>query len=93
MSLVIMGALKGYNDKMRKFCAKNSYEFAIIPHNLRNKFLSLDISVSKAAKSFIFDKYNSWLANEVLKQLRARKVATDVKVFPKISIIKSLHAK
>ena len=78
---------------MRKFCATNSCEIVIIPHNLTNKFQPLDISVKKAGKSFISDKYNSWLANEVSKQLRAQKAAADVKVSLKLSVIRSLHAK
>ena len=92
--LVIMDTFKGPdNDEMRKFCAKNSCEIFIIPHNLTNKFQPLDISVKKAGKSFISDKYNSWLANEVSKQLRAQKAAADVKVSLKLSVIRSLHAK
>ena len=92
--LVIMDTFKGPdNDEMRKFCAKNSCEIVIIPHNLTNKFKPLDISVKKAGKSFISDKYNSWLANEVSKQLRAQKAAADVKVSLKLSVIRSLHAK
>ena len=94
MSLVIMDTFKGQdNDKMRKFCAKNSRESVIIPNNLTNKFQPLDISVNKAAKSFISDKYNSWLANEVSKQLRAGKTAADVKISLELSVIKPLHAK
>ena len=68
VSFVIMDTFKGQdNDRMRKFCAKNSCEIAIVPHNLTNEFQPLDISAKKAAKSFVFDKYNSWLANEVSK--------------------------
>ena len=47
------------NDEIRKFCAKNSCEIVIIPHNLTNKFQPLDINVNKAAKSFVSPKYNS----------------------------------
>ena len=61
--------------------------------NLTNKFQPLDISVSKTAKSFISDKYDSCLANEVSKQLRTGKAATDVKVSLKLSVIKPLHVK
>ena len=78
---------------MGKFCAESSFEIVIISHNLTNKFQSLDISANKAAKSFISDKYNAWLANEVLKQLRAEKAAADVKVSLKLSVIKPLHRK
>ena len=72
---------------MRKFCAKTSCEIVIIPQNLTNKFQPLDISVNKAAKSFISDKYNFWLANKMSKQLTARNVATDVKVSLKLPVI------
>ena len=80
MSLVIMDTFKGQdNDEMRKFCAKKSLEI-VIPHNLTNKFQPLEISVNKTGKSFTSDKYNSWLANEVSKQLRAGKAAANFNV-------------
>ena len=47
----------------------------------------------KAAKSFISDKYNPWLTDEVSKQLRAGKAFVNVKVSLKLSAIKPLHAK
>ena len=45
------------------------------------------------ANSFISDKHNSWLANEMSKQLRSGKAAADVKVSLKLTVIKPLHAK
>ena len=94
MSLVIIDTFIGEDDdEMRKFCVKNSCEMVIIPHNLTNKFQTLDISVNKAAESFIFDKYNSWLTSEVSKQLRAGKAAEDVNVSLKLSVIKPRDAK
>ena len=48
--------------------------------------------MNKAVKSFLSDKYNSWLANEVSKHLRAGKAAVDVKVSLKLSAIKPPHA-
>ena len=60
MSLVMMDTFKRQdNDEIRKFCAKNSCEIVIIPHNLTNKFQPLDINVNKTAKSFVSHKYNS----------------------------------
>ena len=78
---------------MRKFFVKNYFKIVIIPHNLTNKFQPLDISVSKATKPFISDKYNFWLTNEVPQQFRAGKTAGNVKVCLKLSVIKPLHAK
>ena len=68
-------------------------EIVIVPHNLTNKFQPLDINTNKTGKSFIFDKYNSWLANEVSKQLGAGRTAANVKVSLKLSAIKPLHVK
>ena len=36
-----------------KLCAENNYVVMIVPHNLTNKFLPLDLSVNMAANSFI----------------------------------------
>ena len=84
--LVIMDILKGQdNDEMRKFRAKNFFEIVIFSHKLRNKIQPLDISVNKTVKFFISDKYNSWLTNEVSKQLKDGKAAADVKVSLKVS--------
>ena len=89
MLLVIMDTFKGQdNNKMRKFYTKNSCEIFIIPHNLTSKFQPLDISVNKVINSFISDNYNSWLANEVSKQLKAEKAAANVKVSLKLSVFK-----
>ena len=94
MSPVITDTFKGQeNDEMRKFCAKSSCEIVIISHNLTNKLQPLDLSVNKVANSFISNKYNPCLVNEVSKQLRAEKAAADVKVSLKLSAIKPLHEK
>ena len=94
MSLVILDTFKGQsNDEMRKFCSENFCEIVIVPHKLTNKFQLLYISFNKATKSFISDKYNSWLANEGPKQLRAENAAADVKFFLKLSAFKPLHVK
>ena len=47
MSLVIMGRFKGQYNKILKFS-----------HNLANKFQPVGISVNKADKSFISERYN-----------------------------------
>ena len=46
-----------------KLCAENNYVVMIVPHNLTNKFLPLDLSVNMAANSFIQNKYNDWFAD------------------------------
>ena len=60
---------------------------------LTNKFQPLGISVNKTGRSFTSDKYNSWLVNEVSKQLTAGKAAANFNVFLKLPVIKPLHVK
>ena len=65
----------------------------IVIHNLTNKFQPLDVSVNKAAKSFIQNKYNDWFADQVFTQLQNGKDPTDVKISSKLSDLKSIHAR
>ena len=57
------------NDTLKKLCAENNWDVVIVPHNLTNKFQSLDLSVNKAAKSSIENKYNDWFADQVFTKL------------------------
>ena len=66
MLLVIMDTFKGQdNDKLRKLFMSNNCEVAIVPHNLTNKFQPLNLSVNKATKAFISEKYNTWMTNKI----------------------------
>ena len=65
----------------------------IVPHNLTNKFQLLDLSVYKAAKSFIQSKYNDWFADQVFTELQNGKYPTDVKISSKLSDLKPTHAR
>ena len=68
MSLVIMDTFKGQdNDELRKLCMSNNCEVVIVPHKLTNKFQPLDLSINKATKAFISEKYNTWMTNEISK--------------------------
>ena len=83
MSLVIMNTSKGQDNEVPKeLCAKKFCEDVIIPHNLTNKFLplSFDVSVNKAAKTFISEKYNTWMANEVSHQINREISLCDVQI-------------
>ena len=94
MSLVIMDTFKGQdNDELRKLCMSNNCEVVIVPHNLTNKFQPLDLSVNKAAKAFISEKYNTWMTNEISKQIKRGIAPPGVKVSLHLSVIKPLRAK
>ena len=65
----------------------------IVPHNLTNNFQPLDLSVNKAAKSFIQNKYNDWFPDQVFTQLQNGKDSTDAKISSKLSDMKSIYAR
>ena len=93
-SLIIMDTFKGQdNDTLKKLCAENNCDVVIIPHNLTNKFQPLDLSVNKAAKSFIQNKYNDWLADQIFTQLQNGKDPTDVWISSKLSDLKPIHVR
>ena len=74
-------------------CAENNCDVVIVPHNLTNKFQPLDLSVNKAVKSFIQNKYNHQFADQVFTQLQNGKDPTDVKISFKLSDLKPIHAR
>ena len=76
---------------LKELCDGNLCKVVIVPHNLRNKFQPLDISVNKSAKAFISNKCNSWFSKQVFAQLVVATEPSKVKVSPKLSDIKPLH--
>ena len=94
MSLVLMDTFKSQDkDVLEELCAKNFCELVILPHNLTNKFQPLHISVSKADKYFISEKYNTWMVNEVSNQLKRGISPCDGNITLPLGIIKPLHSK
>ena len=89
-----MDTFKGQgNDTLKKLCAENNYDVMIIPHNPTNKFQPLELSVNKAAKSFIQNKYNGQFADQVFTQLQIGKDPTDVIISSKLSDSKPILAR
>ena len=87
-ALIIMDTFKGQeNDRLRKLCAESHCEVAIVPHNLTNKFQPLDISVNKAAMTFIQNVCNEWFSNAVTTQLNRGVDPTKVKITSKFQAI------
>ena len=81
-----MDTFKGQdNDILKKKCAENNCDVVIVPHNLTNKLQPLDLSINKAVKSFIQNKYNDWLLDDqVFTQLQNGKDLTDIKISTKL---------
>ena len=89
-----MDTFKGQdNDTLKKLCAENKCDVVIAPHKFANKFQPLDLSLNKAVKSFIQNKYNHWIADQVFMQLQNGKDPTDVKISSKLWDLKPIHAK
>ena len=53
---------------------------------------SLDVSVNKAVKSFLREKFSIWYGREVKKQLDSGKAANEVVVDMKLSLVKKASA-
>ena len=88
-----MDTFKGQdNDTLKDLCTENYCEVVIVPHNLTNKFQPLDISVNKAAKSFVQNIYNDWFSDQIAEQLKKGNDPKDIKISTKLSTLKPLHA-
>ena len=88
-ALIIADIFKGQdNDKLKKLGAENNCDVVIVPQNL--EFQPLDLSVNKATKSFIQNKYKDWFAYQVFTQLKNGKDPTDVRI---LSDLKAIHAR
>ena len=75
------------DDTLKKLCAENNCDVVIVPHNLTNKFQPLDLSVNKAAKLFIQNKYNDWLPDQVFtRSLKMEKILPMLKYHPNYRI-------
>ena len=95
MSLIIMDTFKGQgNDVILDLCEKHMCQVVIVPHNLTNKFQSLDITVNKPAKSFISNNYDEWFSRQVSQELEKGIQPADVKVsLVGLIELKVMHAK
>ena len=88
-----MDSFKGQdNDTLKLLLPENNCDVAIVPHNLTNKFQPLDLSVNRAVKLFIQNKYNDWFADQVFTQLQNGKYPTDGQILSKLSDLKPISA-
>ena len=88
-----MDTFKGQdNEAIKRLCDMNNCALVIVPHNLTNKFQSLDLTINQKAKKCVSNQFNAWYAERVSRQLLSGKTPGDVKVSLKISDLKPLHA-
>ena len=91
VALIIIITFEGQDsDVIANVCACNNCAVVTVPHNLKNKFQPLDITVNKAAKCFINETYNKRFAEQVANQLNEGQNPADVDVTLKLSEVKPL---
>lgn len=66
--------------------------FVHVPANMTQHFQPLDLTVNGPAKRFLKQKFETWYANEVSKQVRSGKSVYEIEVPLKLSILKPLQA-
>ena len=94
MALLIEDIFKRQdNAAVANLCVDNNCVEVILPHNLTNKFQSLDITVNKPGKCFISKTFSKWFVEQVVNVLNKDKNPADVCVTLKLSEVKLLHAK
>ena len=94
MSLIFMDTFKGRdNDVILGLCVKHRCQVLIVPHNLKNKFQPLDITVNKLAKSFISNKCNEWFSNQISQRPEKGIQPKDIKVSFGLIELKVMHSK
>ena len=65
----------------------------MVPGNTTDRLQPLDVSVNKPAKDFLREKFRTWYAEQVEKQLQAGVEATAVTVNMGMPVMKELGAK
>ena len=63
-----------------------------VPHNMKNCFQPLDLTVTRLCKSFLRDKTQIWHIEQVQAQISKRIAPESVSVDLKISILKPIHS-
>ena len=89
-----MDTFKGQdNDVILDLCEMHMCYVVIVPHNLSNKFQSLDIAINKLAKSFISHKYNEQFSKQFSQHFEKGIQPADVKLSLGLTELKVMHAK
>ena len=88
MTLLIEGIFKRQdNAAVANLCVDSNRVEVILPHNLTNKFQSLDITVNKPGKCFISKTFSKWFVQQVVNQLNKDKNPGDDAIIILIIII------
>ena len=64
-----------------------------VPANTTDRLQPLDVSINKPAKDLLRDKFRTWYAEQVEKQIRAGLEASAVTVNMTVAVVKEIEAK
>ena len=93
-ALLIMDNFSGQTtDAVLEKLEEKGIVLVMVPANTTDRLQPLDISVNKSAKDFLRDKFRTWYAEQVEKQLQAGVEATAVTVNMGMAVVKELGAK
>ena len=90
-ALAIFDVFRGQQtEDIASLLDKNNIFIVNVPANCTDRLQPMDISVNKAAKEFMRNRFSQWYANEVEKQLDHGNEITPINL--RMSIMKPLSA-
>ena len=90
--LVILDEFKGQTtNRVLNLLQSNDLMYIIIPPNCTDQLQLLDVSVNRAAKQFLRNKFENWYTDNIVAQKSADKDVEPVDM--KLSIVKPIAAK
>lgn len=92
-AVVLFDVFKGQTtDSVHLLLEENNILYVHVPNCCTDKLQPLDVSVNKAVKSFLREKFSIWYGGEVKKQLDSGRVPNEVVVDMKLSVVKEASA-
>lgn len=98
-ALVIIDNFKGQvTDSVTARLEENNIHTCLLPPNTTDQLQPMDLSVNKAAKDFLRDRFQKWYAEQILEQLAGEESddieAAELQPIPlTISVLKEVEAK
>ena len=92
VGLVILDEFKGQTtNKVLNLLQTNDLMYVIVPPNCTDRLQPLDVSVNRAAKQFLRNKFENWYADQIIAQKDVSKEIQPVDM--RMSIVKPVSAK
>lgn len=92
-ALLIMDKFRGQmNAPVQENLEDNKILVVAVPAGTTDKLQPLDLSVNKAAKDFLRERFRHWYAQQVMKQLQDHEDPKNVQVNMSTAVMKELSA-